>query len=67
MNKTIKLECPKITEWIYAEDHSVGRKQDGLKKDAQKFHISELSPEEAENYAEEYKKAFLEKYQSAKA
>lgn len=67
MNKTIKLKNPTVDEWIYAENNKVGQRQDGfLKQDVQKFHISELSPEEAENYAEEYKKAFLEKYQSAK-
>ncbi|MDR4892265.1 MULTISPECIES: hypothetical protein [unclassified Chryseobacterium] len=66
MNKTIKLQTPSINEWIYAEDYSVGQKQDGLKNDAKKFHIGELSQEEAENYAEEYKKAFLEKYLTTK-
>jgi hypothetical protein len=67
MNKTIKLKDPQVEEWIYAENNKVGRRQDGfMKDDVQKFHISELSQEEAENYAEEYKKAFLEKYNSAK-
>ncbi|NML70019.1 hypothetical protein HHL23_09420 [Chryseobacterium sp. RP-3-3] len=62
MNKTIKLKSPAISEWIYTECNSVGKKQDGLKSDTQKFHISELSQEEAQQYAEEYKKTFLEKY-----
>lgn len=66
MNKTIKLKGPSIAEWIYAEDNSVGQKQDGLKNDAKKLHIGELSQEEALEYAEQYKKAFLEKYHSSK-
>ena len=66
MNKIIKLKSPTINEWIYAESNSVGQKQDGLKNDIPKYHISKLSPTEAEEYAEEYKKVFLEKYNSIK-
>lgn len=66
MNKTIKLKEPQVNEWIYADNNKVGLKQDGLKQDVQKFHISELSEEEAKEYAEQYKKQFLEKYKQLK-
>lgn len=66
MNKTIKLKNPRIEEWIYAENNKAAQRQEGLKKDVQKFHISELSEEEAKEYAEKYKRQFLEKYNSLK-
>lgn len=66
MNKTIKLKDPSINEWIYAENNSVGQKQYGLKNDMPKYHISDLSEEEALQYAEEYKRAFLDKYNQLK-
>ncbi|WP_412850578.1 hypothetical protein ACL0VS_17965 [Chryseobacterium sp. PMSZPI] len=66
MNKRIKIKGLAISEWIYAENDSVGQKQQGLKQDVQKFHISELTKEEAEEYAEEYKKVFLDKYNQLK-
>ena len=68
MTKTIKLKNPTIEEWIYAENNKVAQRQEGyLKQDVQKFHISELSEDEAKEYAEEYKKQFLEKYNSLKS
>lgn len=66
MNKTIKLKNPQINEWIYAENNLIAQKHEGFKNDSPKYHISELSTEEAEEYAEEYKKAFLEKYNQLK-
>ena len=67
MNKTIKLKNPIIEEWIYVENNKVAQRQEGfLNKDVQKFHISELSEDEAKEYAEEYRKQFLEKYNSLK-
>lgn len=67
MNKTIKLKNPTIEEWIYTENNKVAQRQEGfLNKDVQKFHISELSEEEAKEYAEEYRKQFIEKYNSFK-
>jgi hypothetical protein len=65
MDKTIKLKSPQVNEWVYAENNNVGKKQDGfMKNEVPKFHISELSKEEAYEYAEEYKKTFIEKYNS---
>lgn len=67
MTKEIKLRSPEISEWIYAENNKVAQRQEGLlNKDVQKFHISELSEEEAKEYAEEYRKQFIEKYNSFK-
>ena len=64
MNKTVKLEPPKINEWILVENNKIGTKQEGLKKDVLRYHISELSEDEAKEYAELYKQKFLEKYYS---
>lgn len=64
----IKLKDPQINEYVFADEpNKVGKKQDGFQnKDVKKFHISELSEKEAEEYAERYKTEFLRKYNSFK-
>ena len=51
MDKIIKLDPPKINEWISVENNKVGTKQEGLKNDVIRYHISELSENEAKEYA----------------
>lgn len=67
MKKEIKLKEPQISEWIFEDGISIGKKEDGLKpKNLKKFHISELTEAEATEYAERYKDKFLQTWKESK-
>lgn len=66
MERKIKLKLPKIDEKIYLITEEIGRKQDGFQP-LPSIHISSLSKNEAEQYAEELKQKFLDKWKNSYA
>ena len=60
MQRTITLLPPTMPEFIYYDDGTTAKKQDGFNLDRNKIPIGNLSKEEAEQYGELMKQKFIE-------
>ncbi len=65
MNKSFKLLIPAFPETINIE-MPIGERQDGFNPDGNTIKVSDLTDEEAEEYAELLKQAFLDHHKSLK-
>jgi hypothetical protein len=65
MNKTLKLKPPQMPNFIFFENNKVGKRQDGFKTQ-DGFPITDLSEEEAVEFAEFMKQEFISHYKRKK-
>ena len=55
---TIKLAVPSVPNFIFPEEGTVGRRQDGI-KESLKFDIADISDEALSRLADQWKSALL--------